>query len=139
MIVGGGLIGKTAKSVSSLGREGINMAATGTASTTEKGRRIVGTERQTLAKDLVKVNVILTRPGVRAWASWQRLLAAGLLLLLAWACWYRWDLSPTPGFASLSPLFGNTLSTSVCGRAMTCTLTPRRAARTTRSMITASW
>lgn len=54
MIVGGGLIGKTAKSVSSLGREGINMAATGTASTTEKGRRIVGTERQTLAKDLVK-------------------------------------------------------------------------------------
>jgi Helix-turn-helix domain len=54
MIVEGGLIGKTAKSVSSLGREGINMAATGTASTTEKGRRIVGTERQTLAKDLVK-------------------------------------------------------------------------------------
>ena len=31
------------------------MAATGTtATTTEKGRRIVGTERQTLAKDLVK-------------------------------------------------------------------------------------
>ena len=38
----------------SLGREGINMAATGTATSTEKGRRIVGTERQTLAKDLVK-------------------------------------------------------------------------------------
>jgi hypothetical protein len=54
MIVEGGLIDETAKSVSSLGREGIRMAATGTASTTEKGRRIVGTERQTLAKDLVK-------------------------------------------------------------------------------------
>jgi hypothetical protein len=36
------------------GREDFNMAATGTATTTEKGRRIVGTERQTLAKDLVK-------------------------------------------------------------------------------------
>ena len=36
------------------GREGFTMAATGTATTTEKGRRIVGTERQTLAKDLVK-------------------------------------------------------------------------------------
>ena len=30
------------------------MAATGTATSTEKGRRIVGSERQTLAKDLVK-------------------------------------------------------------------------------------
>lgn len=30
------------------------MAATGTATTAEKGRRIVGTERQTLAKDLVR-------------------------------------------------------------------------------------
>jgi predicted transcriptional regulator len=30
------------------------MAATGTATSTEKGRRIVGAERQTLAKDLVK-------------------------------------------------------------------------------------
>jgi helix-turn-helix protein len=30
------------------------MAATGTTATTEKGRRIVGTERQNLAKDLVK-------------------------------------------------------------------------------------
>ena len=30
------------------------MAATGTTTSTEKGRRIVGAERQTLAKDLVK-------------------------------------------------------------------------------------
>src|SRR6185369_3246997 len=30
------------------------MAATGTATSTEKGRRIVGSERQSLAKDLVK-------------------------------------------------------------------------------------
>jgi Helix-turn-helix domain len=30
------------------------MAATGTATSTEKGRRIVGSERQTLDKDLVK-------------------------------------------------------------------------------------
>jgi hypothetical protein len=38
----------------SLGREESTMAATGTATSTEKGRRIVGTERQSLAKDLVK-------------------------------------------------------------------------------------
>ena len=30
------------------------MASTGTTTSTEKGRRIVGAERQTLAKDLVK-------------------------------------------------------------------------------------
>jgi hypothetical protein len=54
MIVRGGLIGGTASNCNSLGREESKMAATGTATSTEKGRRIVGAERQTLAKDLVK-------------------------------------------------------------------------------------
>ncbi len=35
-------------------REREEMAPTGTSTSTEKGRRIVGTERATLAKDLVK-------------------------------------------------------------------------------------
>jgi predicted transcriptional regulator len=54
MIVRGGLIGGTASNRNSLGREESKMAATGTATSTEKGRRIVGAERQSLAKDLVK-------------------------------------------------------------------------------------
>ena len=37
-----------------VGREEFAMAATGTTTSTEKGRRIVGAERATLAKDLVK-------------------------------------------------------------------------------------
>ena len=41
------------------------MAATGTATSTEKGRRIVGSERQTLAKDLVS-----DTPPARAFARW---------------------------------------------------------------------
>src|SRR3954466_7202581 len=52
MIVRGGLIGGTAPTAQS-GTCGISMAATATTST-EKGRRIIGAERQTLAKDLVK-------------------------------------------------------------------------------------
>jgi predicted transcriptional regulator len=36
------------------GREVIEMATTSSATVAEKGRRIVGAERQTLAKDLVK-------------------------------------------------------------------------------------
>lgn len=64
MIVEDGLIGETGNIASyergvprqppKVGREGIEMAATSTATSTDKGRRIVGAERATLAKDLVK-------------------------------------------------------------------------------------
>lgn len=64
MIAEDGLIGETGSITSQEGvfrknrplqdvRE-LKMAATTTATTTEKGRRIVGAERATLAKDLVK-------------------------------------------------------------------------------------